>query len=345
MKYIFFLIAIAFFPIQTMAGEESHSSSSSHLNGRILLQVEENGEAWYVQPDTGKRYFMGRPADAFNLMRSLGLGIAHDELSSYLNGTFPDRLLGMILLDVEKNGEAYYVYPVDKKAYFLGRPAEAFDVMRNTGLGISNTNLKKISVSSDSTTPPKGMSSTAKYKFEFVATWSAQTHPNHYPSNAHFSPFVVHAHDNSGLGQGFVSGQLASDGIELMAETGQTSILTSELNTLKESGHVYKYAKGSVFDAPGSVYQKLYLHKDFSHFTFVSMLAPSPDWFVAAKGNLIEDGEWVERLEMGLRTYDAGTDSGEELTSADVDTSPAEVITTFPDHLQNLGTLIITRVQ
>lgn len=39
--------------------------------GKILLQVEENGEAWYVNPGDGKRYFLGRPADAFRVMRDI----------------------------------------------------------------------------------------------------------------------------------------------------------------------------------------------------------------------------------------------------------------------------------
>lgn len=47
--------------------------------GKILLQVENNGEAWYVNPDDGKRYFLGRPADAFQIMRKLGLGISNND--------------------------------------------------------------------------------------------------------------------------------------------------------------------------------------------------------------------------------------------------------------------------
>jgi len=39
--------------------------------GKILLQVEGNGEAWYVNPGDGKRYFLGRPADAFRVMRDI----------------------------------------------------------------------------------------------------------------------------------------------------------------------------------------------------------------------------------------------------------------------------------
>jgi len=116
------------------------------LQGKILLQVEANGEAYYVFPDDRKGYYLGRPADAFQIMRTLGLGIAHDELQGYLDSTFPSRLSGYIMLDVEANGEAYYVFPDDRKGYYLGRPADAFQIMREKGLGISNDNLYQIPV-------------------------------------------------------------------------------------------------------------------------------------------------------------------------------------------------------
>ena len=47
--------------------------------GKILLQVENNGEAWYINPENNKRYFLGRPVDAFQIMRNLGLGISNDD--------------------------------------------------------------------------------------------------------------------------------------------------------------------------------------------------------------------------------------------------------------------------
>ena len=49
---------------------------SDGQKGKIFLQVEGKGEAWYVNPSDGKRYFLGRPADAYNAMRNLGLGIS-----------------------------------------------------------------------------------------------------------------------------------------------------------------------------------------------------------------------------------------------------------------------------
>ncbi|MDP3043040.1 MAG: hypothetical protein Q8N21_01425 [bacterium] len=114
------------------------------IEGKILLQVEEKGEGWYVYPDDKKKYYLGRPADAFDIMRKLGLGATHQFIISHT--IYPDYVLGKILLDVEQNGEAYYIYPKDKKAYYLGRPADAFRIMRELGLGITNSDVRKIEV-------------------------------------------------------------------------------------------------------------------------------------------------------------------------------------------------------
>lgn len=130
---------------------------ASRVAGRILLQVQEHGEGWYVDPVSLQRYYMGRPADAYALMRFKGLGIRHQELTTYLAGRFPARLSGRILLDVELHGEAYYVLPGKLTARYLGRADDAYAIMRSEGLGITNSNLAKISVAPDSAIPPGSM--------------------------------------------------------------------------------------------------------------------------------------------------------------------------------------------
>ena len=50
--------------------------------GKIFIQVESRGEAWYVNPSDGKRYFLARPADAFSIMRLLGAGVSNNDFSS-----------------------------------------------------------------------------------------------------------------------------------------------------------------------------------------------------------------------------------------------------------------------
>lgn len=115
--------------------------AKTDLAGKILLQVESVGEAWYVLPDSQLRVYLGRPAQAFAVMRDYGLGIKSSDLELFLKDSFPQKLSGRILLAVEKNGEAYYINPDDLKAHYLGRPADAFKVMRDLGLGISNEDL------------------------------------------------------------------------------------------------------------------------------------------------------------------------------------------------------------
>ncbi|MCK5062191.1 hypothetical protein KAR28_06635 [Candidatus Parcubacteria bacterium] len=50
------------------------------------------------------------------------------------------------MLDVEQNGEAYYIYPDNLKGYYLNRPDDAFKIMRELGLGITNSDIRKIDV-------------------------------------------------------------------------------------------------------------------------------------------------------------------------------------------------------
>lgn len=116
--------------------QEIDENLTNKLKGQILLQVESKGEAYYIYPNDSKKYYLGRPKDAFNAMRKLGLGATHQFITSHM--TYPDNVIGKILIDVEDKGKAYYIYPKDKKAYYLGRPADAFNVMRQLGLGITN---------------------------------------------------------------------------------------------------------------------------------------------------------------------------------------------------------------
>lgn len=110
--------------------------------GYIFLAVEKNGEAYYYHPEKKVGFYLGRPADAFKIMREQSLGATHE----FIHGRtyFPDHVVGKILLDVQTNGEAYYIYPKDRKKYYLGRPDDAFKIMRELGLGISNADLESL---------------------------------------------------------------------------------------------------------------------------------------------------------------------------------------------------------
>ena len=149
-KYIYLmLLFVAVLFIFTSVKDTQAQSLGERLTGRILLDVERNGEGWYVYPKDNKRYYLGRPHDAFAIMRELGLGIserdfqriaqADTEVEGDIN--FAKKLAGMIILQVERNGEAWYINPLTYKKHYLGRPNDAFAIMRELGLGISRKNL------------------------------------------------------------------------------------------------------------------------------------------------------------------------------------------------------------
>jgi len=173
--------------------------------GNIVIQTESKGEAWYINPQDKNKYYLGRPHQAFVIMRKLSIGVSNknlenipvglikgqliqdkdqdedglsdrmekglftkldqkdsdnDGFSDYQeieNGYSPLRtgkinidkklisnLSGRILLQTENNGEAWYLNPIDSKRYYLGRPEEAFAIMQQLSLGITNLDLNQI---------------------------------------------------------------------------------------------------------------------------------------------------------------------------------------------------------
>ena len=163
---------------------------------------------------------------------------------------------------------------------------------------------------------------TAVYKIEYNVPWSTSTHPDTLPPGPHVSPIVVVAHMNEN--DLFTSGTVATDGIEIMAEIGATPVLASEIG---DNASILSSAIGTRIDVPGSNNLELELDQDHSLLSAVSMLAPSPDWFVAIDNvELFKDGQWLEEVELTMRPYDAGTDSGATFTATDFDTSPAKTI-------------------
>ena len=216
-RFIFIIIIIFLISSVACTAAKVLAQSLDHrLAGYILKAVQSRGEAWYVNPADGKRYYLGRPADAFLLMQSLGTGIANNDLykipvgiiayddrdddndglsnrferalgtnpkktdtdndgyadkneiennynplntsSLPIDDEFADNNSGKIFLQIESRGEAWYVNPADGKRYYLGRPADAWQIMRKFSLGITNQNLSRIKrqyLPINTSSPPK----------------------------------------------------------------------------------------------------------------------------------------------------------------------------------------------
>lgn len=183
------------------------------------------------------------------------------------------------------------------------------------------------------------------YRDDFDVTWSAATHPGAYPTSAHFSPLVGTTHDATA--SFWEPGGVASAGIEQMAETGGTSILRGEFSaaTGRRNGHLLS----TTIFGQGRRSIEFDVQKDESLLTLVTMVAPSPDWFVGVSGlDLYEGDQWADGLTIDLFAWDAGTDSGPSFNSGNQDTNPQELISLLgnplPNTLPPLGTFTFTLI-
>lgn len=117
---------------------------SSKLKGKILLQVESHGEAWYINPKTGSKHYMANGNEAYRIMRYLGVGITNKDLEKIkANKIFAKKNSGKIFLQVEAKGEAYYI-DFNGNSHYLKDGSAAYSIMRDLGLGIKNADLSKI---------------------------------------------------------------------------------------------------------------------------------------------------------------------------------------------------------
>jgi len=143
----------------------------------------------------------------------------------------------------------------------------------------------------------------ARYKLTFNATWSAQTHPNDFPSSAHFSGLIGMTHNGNVML--FAKGEIASDGIKNMAETGSKNPLEAEIQNFISNGTGNTLISGGgINSSPGEVSLEFDITTSHSMVSVVSMLAPSPDWFIAVSNiNLIENKFMMQEPMMGQPFY------------------------------------------
>ncbi len=167
----------------------------------------------------------------------------------------------------------------------------------------------------------------ASYRVSFTSAWSSTVFPTGFPAGAHFSALTGATHNDQI--KIWEIGQLASEGIESMAETGSQDALIAEVEAAKKVGTVDFVLGGEGNAAVGTAILEFDINVLYPLVTLVSMVAPSPDWFVGVRDLSLFDvtaDDWVQTLEVALMVYDAGTDSGLSFNSGDSDTRPPEII-------------------
>jgi hypothetical protein len=226
----------------------------------------------------------------------------------------------------------------------FGTTSATHDLDGNGSVGFEDFLLFVEDFSAENTPPV----SSATYRVTFESTWSASTHPSDFPQEglAHFSPLVGATHNADAVF--WASGSAATEGIKQMAEGGQTGALSGEVNTAISGGSAALVLLGLDLDpTPGSTSFTFDIDENHPLVTLVTMIAPSPDWFVGVSGvDLFEGGEWVSEVSFDLMPWDAGTDSGTSYTAEDQATNPPATIRAIsgsPFSSQPLGSFTFTK--
>ena len=179
--------------------------------------------------------------------------------------------------------------------------------------------------------PAQGNAQSATYRvtFEGKFTTSALASGVSVPSGAHFTTLIGAVHNGSVTF--WSSGGTASAGVEAVAELGTTGAFKSEINAaILNALAVIEQSIASGPTATATL--DITLTTDHPRVTLLTMIAPSPDWFVGVSGlslrNTADDG-WQPSLTVNLFPYDAGTEEGTEFSLNNSATSPQGTITSI----------------
>jgi hypothetical protein len=178
--------------------------------------------------------------------------------------------------------------------------------------------------SSDGDDTDRDADANASYKVTFTGLWTAADFPTGFPGGgAHFTTLVGGTHNDQVIF--WEPGQPATQGIENMAESGSTGVLSSEVEAAKTDGKAefVLLGSGNTNAAATSTFE-FDINETYPLVTLTSMVAPSPDWFVGVHGlSLFDDaaGDWKQTVTVELNVYDAGTEDGVSFSRSNPDSS------------------------
>ena len=183
-----------------------------------------------------------------------------------------------------------------------------------------------------------------EYMLEFEGVWNGtQVEGGTLPGGAHFTTLIGATHDAGD--PLWESGGMATLGIERVAELGNTSALAGEIEARITAGTAgEQITVAGINSLPTTTQSTFEIEVDHPNVTLISMVAPSPDWFVGVSDvSLRNGGLWVESLSVDLHPYDAGTEQGSGFSLFNPATNPQEAITLI-DGSPFIGSPVIARL-
>ena len=208
-------------------------------------------------------------------------------------------------------------------------PACAALLVGTLGLGCAAYGDASDDVSPNPQAGDPAAGASATYTVTYTGGWVAAATPGGVPDGAHFSPLIGGVHNAA---VAFLEdGGTATPGIEAMAERGRTAALTKEIEAAGANALSVLRKESGSGATESSTFESVVLTADHPRITLLSMIAPSPDWFVGVFGLSLLDAEgaWIEALTVDLHPWDAGTEEGDEFSFDNAATVPQGTITSL----------------
>ena len=164
----------------------------------------------------------------------------------------------------------------------------------------------------------------ATYTVTFQGNWTTASTPGGVVGSAHFTTLVGAVHND--MVTFWESGGTATPGVEDVAELGVTGDFEDEVTAAGTNASLVKKSIG--FSPTVTATFDIEVTNDHPLFTLLSMIGPSPDWFVGVSGLSLLDaqGQWLSEREVDLFPYDAGTEDGDGFSLSNSPTSPQGTI-------------------
>jgi hypothetical protein len=187
----------------------------------------------------------------------------------------------------------------------------------------------------------------AQYKVTWEFDWNATANGT-LPPDAHFSASIGAFYPDSSPAFWSV-GNLASNGMKSLAETGNISLVEEEITNL----NVDYFSTEATDPDTTTISLSTFIIVPPKHVnvTMAVKISPSPDWFTGISGLKMcnADNHWVNSFSIPLVSINAGTKDGTSFTTPGNDTSDhiSYIVGTEYDNLFNsypVGTVTFTRV-
>ena len=151
------LMQLPFFELDQNFGKRDFGVVS-RVAGQFVLQVEKNGDAWYVHPKRLNRSSILLYEDFLTVAKRDAMGVTAFQLESILSygeqallgrnfdQSLAKELRGTLLLVVDREGEIWYVDMKNFVRHPMRNEREFLQTLARVGEGISNHDLATVSI-------------------------------------------------------------------------------------------------------------------------------------------------------------------------------------------------------